>query len=84
MATKTTIPGYVRLERAAEILGVDHSTVFRYVTDQRIDALKIGNTHLIREDDLRAFERPRMGRPPKNNRPNHGEKRNSRKSRRTA
>lgn len=64
VATKTTIPGYVRLERAAEIIGVDHSTVWRYINDGMLDALKIGNTHLVREQDAKNFERPRVGRPP--------------------
>lgn len=64
MATKTTIPGYVRLERAAEIIGVDHSTVWRYIDEGLLDALKIGNTHLVKESDARKFERPPLGRPP--------------------
>lgn len=64
MATKTTIPGYVRLERAAEMIGVDPATVWRYIKANMLDALVIGNTHLVRESDVRKFERPRMGRPP--------------------
>lgn len=64
VATKTTIPGYVRLERAAELIGVDPATVWRYIDSGLLDALKIGNTHLVRESDARNFERPRVGRPP--------------------
>lgn len=64
VATKTTIPGYVRLERAAEIIGVDHSTAWRYIQEGLLDALKIGNTHLVRESDAKNFERPKLGRPP--------------------
>lgn len=65
MATKTTIPGYVRLERAGEIIGVDPATVWRYINEGMLDALRIGNTHLVKESDARNFERPRIGRPPK-------------------
>lgn len=63
MATKTTIPGYVRLERAAEIIGVTHSQVWRYIDDGILDALKFGNTHLVKESDARNFERPPRGNP---------------------
>jgi hypothetical protein len=64
VATKTTIPGYIRLERAAEIIGVSHSTAWRYIQEGLLDALVIGNTHLDRESDARKFERPPLGRPP--------------------
>ena len=64
MATKTTIPGYVRLERAGQLIGVDPSTVWRYIKEGRLDALVIGNTHLVKEADAKNFERPPLGRPP--------------------
>jgi hypothetical protein len=64
VATKTTIPGYVRLEQAAEIIGVSHASVWRYIQEGLLDALKIGNTHLVKESDARKFERPPLGRPP--------------------
>ncbi len=83
MATKTTIPGYVRLEKAAAIIGVDPATVWRYINENRLDALKIGNTHLVRESDAENFEKPQRGRPPKE-RSKHDEKRDSRNSRRSA
>ena len=63
VATRTTIPGYVRLERAAEIIGVDPSQVWRYIDQGLLDALKIGNTHLIKEADAKNFERPLRGNP---------------------
>ena len=63
VATKTTIPGYIRLERAAEIIGVSHSSVWRYIDEGLLDALVIGNTHLVKETDAKKFKRPEMGRP---------------------
>jgi excisionase family DNA binding protein len=83
VATKTTIPGYIRLDQAAEIIGVDPATVWRYINENRLDALKIGNTHLIREADARNFEKPRRGRPPKEH-GKQGENRDSKKSRHSA
>lgn len=63
VATRTTLPGYVRLERAAEIIGVDPSQVWRYVQQGLLDALKIGNTHLIKEAECKQFKRPPRGNP---------------------
>jgi hypothetical protein len=83
VATKTTIPGYVRLERAAEIIGVDPATVWRYIDKGVLDALRIGNTHLVKESDAKNFQPPPRGRPPKDS-PKHGRNDDSRKSRRSA
>ena len=63
MATKTTLPGYIRLEEAAEIIGVSHSQVWRYIDEGLLDALVFGNTHLVKRDDARNFERPPRGNP---------------------
>jgi predicted site-specific integrase-resolvase len=63
VATTETIPGYIRLEKAAEIIGVSHSQVWRYIDDGLLDALKIGNTHMVKEDDAKSFERPQRGNP---------------------
>lgn len=58
-----TIPGYIRLERAAEIIGVSHSQVWRYIDDGLLDAVKVGNTYLVKEKDAKNFERPPRGNP---------------------
>ena len=63
MATIEAIPGYVRLEKAAEIIGVHASQVWRYIDAGLLDALKIGNTHLVKESDARNFKRPPRGNP---------------------
>jgi hypothetical protein len=63
VATIETIPGYVRLERAAEIIGVSHAQVWRYIDAQQLDALKIGKTYLVRETDAKNFQRPPRGNP---------------------
>ena len=63
MATRTTIPGYIRLEDAAEIIGVHHSQVWRYIDDGLLDALKIGKTYLVKTADAKNFRRPPRGNP---------------------
>lgn len=64
VATIDTIPGYVRLEKAAEIIGVSHSQVWRYIDDGLLNALRIGNTHLVLERDAKTFQRPPRGKQP--------------------
>lgn len=63
MATTDSIPGYCRLEKAAEIIGVTHSQVWRYIDAGLLDSLKIGNTHLVKESDAKNFKRPPRGNP---------------------
>jgi len=64
VAIKTTLPGYIYLDEAADILGCSHATVWRYIDEKQLDCLKFGNTHLVRESDVRNFKRPPLGRPP--------------------
>ena len=64
VATKTTIPGYIRLTEAANLLKCSHATVWRYIDENLLDSVQIGNTHLVRESDVKNFERPPLGRPP--------------------
>ena len=63
MATTQTIPGYIRLDKAAEIIGVCHSQVWRYISDGLLDAINIGGTHLVKEKDAKSFVRPLKGNP---------------------
>lgn len=63
MATTETIPGYIDLYRAAEIIGVSHSQVFLYVRNGLLNAVKIGRTHLVLEREVKKFVRPPKGNP---------------------
>lgn len=63
MATSDRLPGYLRLDEAAKIIGVSHSQVWRYVNDGLLDAINIGGTYLLRECDVRIFTRPPRGNP---------------------
>lgn len=61
--TPTKIPGYVGLDEAAAIIGVSHSQAWRYIDAGLLDAVKIGNTHLVKLRDAKNFERPPRGNP---------------------
>lgn len=63
MATTEMIPGYIRLDRAAEIIGVTHSQVWRYISNGLLDAINIGGTYLVKERDAKGFQRPPKGNP---------------------
>jgi len=63
MSTVSTIPGYLTAEEAAEIIGVHHSQVCRYCTDEKLRAIKVGNQWLIKESAARKFKRPPVGNP---------------------
>lgn len=63
MITPTSIPGYINLDEAAAIIGVSHSQAWRYIDAGILDAVKIGNTHLVKKRDAERFERPPRGNP---------------------
>ena len=58
-----TLPGYVDINTAADLIGVHHSTVWRYIRDGRLDAVRVATIYLVKSKDVRKFRRPKMGRP---------------------
>ncbi len=51
--------------QAAQQLGVDHSTVCRWITDGLLPAIRPGaRAYLIHRSAVEAFVRPLAGRPP--------------------
>lgn len=82
MATVSTIPDYLTVREAADIIGVDESQVRRYCLDSKLPAKKVGQVWLIKTDDAKNFVRPPMGNPNlvHKEKPQH----NSRKRRRSA
>jgi excisionase family DNA binding protein len=53
------------VERAAEILGVSHMSVRRYMRDGRLPVRRLGREYLLYPSDLRGLIRPVMGRRPR-------------------
>ena len=58
-----TLPGYYTIDEAAVVLGCDHSTVARYIRQQRLPATDLGKQKLIEQSVVHGFERPRPGNP---------------------
>jgi len=56
--------GWLTTKQAAERLGVTHGRVRQMIADGEIPSEKMGQSRLIREQDLRLVEnRPGRGRP---------------------
>lgn len=59
----SSIPGYLTVTEAADVIGVDGSQVRRYCIDKKLAAVKVGQQWMIKRDDARKFERPPAGNP---------------------
>ena len=57
------IQGMLTVYEAAEIIGVSHAQVTRYVRKELLPAKRVGQNILIDEQDARGFQRPPRGNP---------------------
>ncbi|MGI8468838.1 MAG: excisionase family DNA-binding protein [Pyrinomonadaceae bacterium] len=63
------IKGYLTTQEAAEKLGVSGGRIRQLVAEKRLNAVKVGQTNLIKESALKlAQDRKRAGRPRKETR----------------
>ena len=46
---------YLSVSQVAEQLGKAPKTIYRYIRERGLPSYKVGNTHLIRPDDLRRW-----------------------------
>ncbi len=58
-----TIPGYYTISEAAEVIGVSHSMVTRYIRSGQLPAINIGLQKLIEQEAVHKFERKPVGNP---------------------
>ena len=59
------LEGYLTTKEAAEKLGVSVGRVKQLIAQKRLPATKVGNTNLVKEEDLMLVEDRQNGRPPK-------------------
>lgn len=57
------IPGYLTTAEAATVIGVDQSQVCRYINEEKLPAIRVGRSWLIKKQDASKFERPPVGNP---------------------
>ncbi len=56
-----SVPGYVSIKQAAEMLGITDKRVYRYIDLGRLPAYKSGGVFLLAEEDVRQFKLMRAG-----------------------
>lgn len=66
MENVSAIAGFLTLHEVADLHGVSHSQIARYVREKRLPSVEIGNQKLVPEDAAKSFERREVGRPKKN------------------
>jgi excisionase family DNA binding protein len=59
----SAIPGYLTVREAADLIGVSHSQVTRYIANGQLPAIELGQQKLIRKADATKFQRPPRGNP---------------------
>lgn len=58
-----SIPGYYTIYEAADVIGVSHSQVARYIRNGDLPAQTVGNTRLIEQEAVHKFQRKPVGNP---------------------
>ena len=61
-----TIPGYVSVKEAADMLGLSPRTVYEYIEEGRLPSVRFADVIAISQDEIRKFRREPSGRPRKN------------------
>jgi len=60
-----SLKGFLTTKEVAEKLGVSVGRVQQFIAEGRLPAMKIGQTNLVRESDLKLVENRKTGRPSK-------------------
>ncbi len=63
--SNTSVPGYVSIKEAAEILGLSPSRIYEYVEDGRLTSVRAAHVILIPVEEVRNFKPNIAGRPRK-------------------
>lgn len=56
---------YLTTKETAEKLGVSVGRIKQLIAEKRLPAVKVGNTNLVRETDLKLIANRQIGRPRK-------------------
>jgi len=63
--SQTSVPGYVSIKEAAEMLGLSPSRVYEYVEDGRLSSVRAAHVILIPLEEVKSFKPNIAGRPRK-------------------
>lgn len=56
------MPGYIPIKEAAHMIGLDEKTIYRYVKDRRLPAVRAGRTLMLSIDEVQKFRLTPPGR----------------------
>ncbi len=56
------MPGYIPIKEAAHMIGLDEKTIYRYVKDRRLPAVRAGRTIMLSIDEVQKFRLAPPGR----------------------
>lgn len=59
------IEGYLTTKEVAKKLGVSVGRIKQLIAEKRLPATKVGNTNLVKKEDLSLIENRKVGRPSK-------------------
>lgn len=57
------IPGFISVTEAGKILGVSRRCINDYIQEERLHRFKAGRTLMLKEEEVREFQRHATGRP---------------------
>ena len=60
-----SLKGFLTTKEVAEKLGVSVGRVQQFIAEGRLPAIKIGQTNLVKESDLKLVQDRKTGRPPR-------------------
>jgi excisionase family DNA binding protein len=63
MTDMATLPGYYTVYEAAQVIGVSHSQVTRYIKSKLLEAVELGHQKLIEQEAVHKFQKPSVGNP---------------------
>ncbi len=63
--SQASVPGYVSIKEAAEILGLSPSRIYEYVEDGRLSSVRAAHVILIPVEEVKSFKPNIAGRPRK-------------------
>jgi excisionase family DNA binding protein len=58
-----SIEGYLTVNEAGDLKGVSGSRIRQFISEGRLDSIKVGNLRLVKKTDVEALEIGRTGRP---------------------
>src|SRR5579883_1437197 len=57
------LPGYISVKEAAKLTGLNEKTIYRYIDEGKLPAIRVASSILVEEEAAQNYERQSVGRP---------------------